>query len=418
MLVLRGRVFHGGRIEPLDVGIEGGKIAAMKKVLRSREIVDYGDRIILPGVIDLHVHMREPGLTEKEDFASGTRSAALGGVTTVLDMPNTVPPVSTRQALLAKQKTVSGRSTIDYGLYAGPLSASSVDGLVSADAFKLYMAPSTGDLRISETTLSEIVGSPKLEGRFLSVHAEDPRLFKKPQARGLEGHSVGRPIAAEVRAIETVAKLPSKAQAHVAHVTCVEALQAVVPGITTEVAPHHLLLDYRSSVGGLGKVNPPLRSPRDRSELWDAFASGRVDIVASDHAPHTLDEKTEGAFDDVPAGMPGVATALPLLLRRVHAQDLTLERLVSAMATRPAQLLGLAKGAVEVGRNADLIVVDPRRAEMITARRVRYKCGWTAFEGFEGVFPEAVYVRGERIVEDGEVIAEGVGRPIQSAGKV
>ncbi len=416
MLVLRGRVFYGGRLEPLDIGIEGGTISTIKKDLRGHETVDYGDRILLPGAIDLHVHMRDPGHLEKEDFTSGTRSAALGGVTTVLDMPNTVPAVTTREALVAKRKILTGRSMVDYGLYAAPPSAAFVEELRSADAFKAYMAPSTGHLTISEENLAGILATEGLERKLLSIHAEDPRLFKRPQAKGLEGHAAARPIAAEVRAIETVARLRAKARVHLAHVTCVEALRAVPPGASTEVTPHHLFLDYRASLGGFGKVNPPLRSPRDRSDLWAAFASGRIDVVASDHAPHTREAKTEGPFEELPSGMPGVATALPLLLRRAHAQDLTLERLVSVMCTHPADLLGLQKGLVEVGRDADLVVVNPRHTEKINARRVRYKCGWTAFEGFEGVFPEAVYVRGERIVEGGEAVAEGVGRPIETGG--
>lgn len=416
MLVLRGRVFYGGRLEPLDIGIEGGTISTIKKDLRGHETVDYGERILLPGAIDLHVHMRDPGPREKEDFASGTRSAALGGVTTVLDMPNTVPAVSTREALVAKRKALSGRSAVDYGLYAAPPSAALVEELRSADAFKAYMAPSTGDLTITEGNLAGILATEGLEKKVLSIHAEDPTLFKRAQATGLQGHAAARPIAAEVRSIETVARFRAKTHVHIAHVTCVEALHAVPPSATTEVTPHHLFLDYRSPLDGFGKVNPPLRSPRDRTELWAAFASGRLDIVASDHAPHTREEKTGGPFEEIPAGMPGVATALPLLLRKVHSQELTLERLVSAMSTKPAQLLGLRKGAVEIGRDADFIVVDPRKTEKINARRLRYKCGWTAFEGFEGVFPQAVYVHGERVVEDGEAIAEGIGRPIEPGG--
>ena len=148
--------------------------------------------------------------------------------------------------------------------------------------------------------------------------------------------------------------------------------------------------------------------------LWDAFAAGRIDVVATDHAPHTRQEKEE-PFDEAPSGLPGVATALPLLLRQVRSENLSLERLVHAMAVRPADILGIPKGRIEVGRDADLTVVDARTVAKITARRVRYKCGWTPFEGMEAVFPKTVYLRGDRIVEDGEPIAEGGGRPVVRA---
>ncbi len=175
------------------------------------------------------------------------------------------------------------------------------------------------------------------------------------------------------------------------------------------MTPHHLFLDSSKPLGARGKVNPPLRSPADREALWESFRGGRIDAVASDHAPHTLDEKG-GHFEEAPAGMPGVATAFPLLMRRTRAGELDLPRLVSAMATRPAEILGIPKGTIEVGRDADLIVVDPREIESVTAKRVQYKCGWTPFEGMEGCFPRAVYLHGETVVEDREPVSERHGR--------
>ena len=412
MRVVRGRVFYRGRLESLDLGIESGRFASIKKNVESRETIDYGERIILPGAIDLHVHMREPGLTEKEDFPSGTRCAALGGVTTVVDMPNTIPAVSTADALSAKRKILQGRSSVDYGLFGAPRISTAVPDLAAADAFKAYMAPSTGDLAVGEDALSGVIREVGAQGKILAVHAEDPRWFKRASARGLEGHSVSRPIESEVHAIETVATNRGHTAIHIAHVTCVAALDAVPSGMSTEVTPHHLFLDFLSPSGGLGKVNPPLRSPGDRRALWDAFRGGRIDLVASDHAPHTHDEKTSGPFDEIPSGMPGVATSLPLLLRQVRSQELGLDRLVSALATKPAEMLHLKKGRIEVGYDADMVVVDPRQVEKITSKRLGYKCGWTAFEGFEGIFPEAVYLRGEPILEEGETIVEGAGRPI------
>ena len=413
--MFRGRALYRGALEPLDVGVEDGRIAAIRKILPGGEVFDLGEAILLPGCLDLHVHLRDPGLTEKEDFASGTRSAALGGVTTVVDMPNTLPPVRTAAVLEAKRAAVRGRAAVDYGLYGAPSSGQTVADLQGADAFKVFMAETTGGLKIDATALADVLAAAAPSGKLVSVHAEDPGAFRKVEVRNLQDHARARPVAAEVKAIEALGRPQGEARVHVAHVTSVEGLQAIRKSMTTEATPHHLLLDNRMPLGGYGKVNPPLRSPDERAALWDAFVSGKIDLVASDHAPHTREEKEEGPFEAIPSGMPGVGTSFPLLLRRVHAQELSLERLVTAMAERPAEILGVRKGVLEVGRDADLIVVDPRRIERITAKRVGSKCGWTAFEGMEAVFPRAVYVRGEAVVEDGEAITGGLGQPLPSA---
>jgi dihydroorotase len=415
MWVIKGRVFFRGQLEPLSLGIdESGRITTIKKVLRGDEEIDHGDALILPGCVDLHVHMRDPGLRHKEDFPSGTRSAAIGGVTTVADMPNTVPAVTTAATLDQKTAGLRGRAAVDYVLYAAPQSAAAVPRLSDAAAFKVYLAESTGNLEVTVPRMEEILRAAEAERKLVAIHAEDPGKFTKRTAKDLPGHAVARPKVAEETAVANVARTRGAARVHVAHLTCVEALDQVPATATCEVTPHHLFLDWSKPLGARGKVNPPLRSSADRDALWDAFRKGRIDAVASDHAPHTLDEK--GApFEEAPAGVPGVATAFPLLMRRIRAGELDLPRLVSAMATRPAEILGIAKGTIELGRDADLLVVDPRRIERVTTKRVRYKCGWTPFEGMEACFPRAVYLRGDGIVEDGEPVAEMQGRLLRPA---
>ncbi len=414
MRVIRGRVFFRGQLEPLSLGIdEDGRIAAIKKVLRGDEEIDHGDALILPGCVDLHVHMRDPGLTEKEDFPSGTRSAALGGVTTVADMPNTKPPVTTRRTFEEKVATLKGRSAVDYALHAAPRSADAVPRLASAAAFKIYMAESTGGLELDLATAAEVLGAAGSANKLVVVHAEDPTKFTKSRTQDLKGHSDGRPASGEVSALAALERIRGSSKVHIAHITCIEVLDAAPAGATTEVSPHHLFLDWSNPLGARAKVNPPLRSREDREALWDAFRKGRIDIVASDHAPHTLEEKQQ-PFDEAPAGVPGVASSFPILMRRSRAGDLELGRLVSAMSTRPSEILGIRKGSIEIGREADLIALDPRRVERITAKRLRYKCGWTPFEGMEACFPRAVYLRGEPIIEEGEPTAEGLGRRLES----
>jgi dihydroorotase len=416
MRVIRGRVFFRGRLEPLSLGIaEDGRIAAVKKVLRGDEEIDYGDALILPGCVDLHVHMRDPGLTQKDDFPSGTRAAAIGGVTTIADMPNTEPPVTSAGVYDEKVADLRGRSAVDFALYAAPRSPDSVVPLRGAIAFKAYMAESTGALQIGAKELQGILRGAEASKKLVAVHAEDPAKFRGGKVRGLEDYAAARPKEAEVSAVSWLASVRGTTRVHVAHVTCVEALDAVPAGVTCEATPHHLFLDTSRPLGGLGKVNPPLRSAADRAALWDAFRAGRIDVVATDHAPHTLDEK-QVQFDEAPAGVPGVATSFPLLLRRTRAGEIDLVRLVATMATRPAEILGLAKGTIDIGRDADLVVVDPRSSEPIRARRLRYKCGWTPFEGMDACFPRVVYLRGEPVVDDGEPVAEYHGRLVPPAG--
>lgn len=414
MRVIRGRVFYRGRLESLSLGIdEDGKIASIRKVLRGDEELDHGESLILPGCVDLHVHMRDPGLTHKEDFASGTRAAAVGGVTTIAEMPNTVPPVISPTILEEKARALRRRSSVDFVLYAAPQSGDAVGRLSKASAFKAYMAPSTGKLHIGVRDLEVVLKEATTHRKLVVVHAEDPGRFKAGKVSGLADHDAVRPKEAETSALAILDRIRGDARVHVAHVTCVEALDAVPKGATCEASPHHLFLDASKPLGTLGKVLPPLRSPADRTALWDAFRKGRIDAIASDHAPHTLDEKGQG-FDEAPAGVPGVATSFPLLLRRTRAGDIDLARLVAATATRPADILGIAKGIIEVGRDADLTVVDPRKAEPIRGKRLPHKCGWTPFEGMEACFPGTVYLRGEPIVEAGTPIREGEGRPLAS----
>lgn len=411
MLVLEGRAYVRGKFQDCAVGIDDGKIVSIKKALRGDKHVDYGGMLLLPGAIDIHVHFRDPGLTYKEDFQSGSTAAVMGGVTTVFDMPNTLPPTTTLRQYAAKMEMAEGKSLADFGLYAAVSLAREIPRLGKVGApFKLYLAPTTGELAVADDDLDGLLGTIPEESPIV-VHAEDPSKFKEGGTGNLVQHDLSRPIASECSSIE---KLGSKGRKlHITHVTSEEGLGiSRSNGFTTDATPHHLLLDCAARIGQLGKVNPPVREPVEREKLWRALREGRVDMLASDHAPHT-DEEKDLPFKDAPAGMPGVETTVPLMLRRVRSEELPMERLISAACEGPAELMGLKKGKIEIGLDADLIVLDLREVSKIRGRRLHSKCGWTAFEGWEAVFPRATYLRGTLIVENGEVVEDSMGKPVE-----
>jgi dihydroorotase len=412
MLVIEGRVFREGRIGPAAIGVEDGTIVAIRRRLRGDPVYRYSDALILPGGLDVHVHLREPGMTHKDDVASGTESAAVGGVTTVVDMPNTIPPVRTGEALREKLRRFSKSANVDFGLYGGPATAADVENLGDATAMKVYLAESTNAPAVrGDADLAAISLAVGRAGTFLAAHCEDPARFPAGVARTLDEHHRARPPEAEVSAIERLARLRGDTRVHIAHVTTPEAAKARPPGATCEATPHHLLIDTGSKLGARGKVNPPLRPNDARDGLWREVLAGGIDVFASDHAPHTVDEKSV-RFEDAPSGVPGVATTFPVLFRYVRRQVLPLDRFVAMFSGNPAKLLGANKGEIAVGRDADLLVVDPRRIEKVTAKRCRYKCGWTPFEGLEATFPIATFVRGNLVAQEGELVSERAGRMI------
>jgi len=409
-MIIEGRAYVRGSLQDCCIGVENGRIAEIKRTLKGDEKLRFGG-IILPAGIDLHVHFREPGLTRKEDFLSGTTAAACGGITCAFDMPNTLPPATTPERMKEKVAAVERKAFVDFGLYAGLTEESDIDGLAeTATAFKMYLTVSEGDLAVGD--FSKLLGLKEelsAAGKFISVHCEDPGHIRDREAKRLEDHLASRPDSAEVGGIEMAKRLKGL-RVHVAHLSSERGLTSLAgTGFTSEVTPHHLFLNVNCDLGAFAKVNPPLRHKHDQNALWQAFTDGRIDVVASDHAPHTVDEK-EAGFDSAPAGMPGVETTIPLLLERVRLGSLPLERFVNTVCERPAEMLSLKKGRIEVGYDADMIAVDLKRPRRIRADDLHSKCGWTPFEGMSGVFPQTTIFRGEQIVRDGTVIGKPSGR--------
>ena len=420
-LVVEGRAWYKGKLQHACLGIEHGVIVKIGKNLKGERHLDYNERIILPGMIDVHTHMREPGMTHKEDFSSGTISAAFGGVTCIFDMPNTKPPTIMREDVLQKKETAASKAWVDFGVFGGVSDASNPQRIADlVVGFKMFMSSTTGSVLLSEDKdIQRAMQLIRPTGKLVSVHAEDQHLLLRMEEAGIKDHAESRPAIAERSAIERLYPFAQSNKVNVCHVTSREGLEALSRGgLTSEATPHHLLLDIASCARkGFCKVNPPLRAKEDREALMSAFAAGRIDMLASDHAPHTTAEK-EQEFESAPSGVPGVETSFPLMIMLVKRGQLSLERLVQAACVRPAELFGLNKGVIGEGKDADLMVLDPREVQRVSSRKLHSKCGWTPYEGEDAVFPQAVFLRGHLLVEDGGLVGERNGRDVVARRRV
>jgi dihydroorotase len=432
-MLVRNATLADGRVR--DVRIDGERIDAVGTDLDAvGEVIDARERLLLPGAIDAHVHFREPGDPHKETWRTGSRSAAAGGVTTVVDQPNTDPPTTTGAAY--DQKELCARhSLVDYGINGGVTADWDPETLFDRPLFALgevFLADSTGEMGIDGDLFADAVHRAAEAGVPVTVHAEDATLFDA-DARDAAGADTGRnanadawsayrTAEAEIAAVERAVEIGTDAGAHlhVAHTSTPEAVDIVADAperVTCEVTPHHCLLSRADldDLGTFGRMNPPLRSEERRAALYDRVVDGRVDLIATDHAPHTRAEKATTLLD-APSGVPGVETMVPLLLAETLDGPLTVDRVRDLTAANPAATFDLErKGAVAAGMDADLALYDLDSPRDIESGRLHSKCGWTPFEGRSGVFPVWTIVRGERVydgtmdtfdVDDGENVRE------------
>ena len=423
-LTIEGTLYHNGAFEQGCLGIENGKIVAVKKILKADRHLNVSGSLVLPAGLDMHVHFRDPGFTAKEDFSTGSLAAVFGGISTVCDMPNTDPQTTTVQALAEKTKVASAKSYADFGLYAGVTDENlgRIRELsTSCIGYKVYLGSSTHSLQLSNQNLGVALRETGRTNKITLIHAEDEHCLKAHQdtERNLIDHVRCRPAECEETAVRHViteaARLSSPV--HLCHVSSCETLERLrsrPQNLTVGVTPHHLFFDVHkiSSNQAYYKVNPPIRSSFDKDALWSGVTSGVVDVCESDHAPHTLEEK-QREFSDVPSGLPGVETMYPLLLATVKKERLSFARLLSLVCERPARLLNLPKGRLEVGCDADLIVVEFTQPEPLKAEELHSKCGWTPFEGLPVIMPSRVFIRGEPVMENHEVLVKpGFGKLI------
>lgn len=413
MKVVEGRAFIRGSLEDCCIGIERGRIVAIKKIIKGDPHYNFGNKYILPAGIDIHVHFREPGFTQKEDFYSGTKAAACGGITCIFDMPNNLPPTADLNDYEEKLSIVGRKANVDFGLYIVLSEDSEPKELSKAGCpFKIYMVATSSNYAFGDyRRLEHVLKETDVTGLHTSIHCENRETIGE-EGRNLREHLGSRPNESEVSAIRIIEDRARGTRVHICHVTAQESIPILENrNLTSEVTPHHLLLNVDSDLGAFGKVVPPLRRKDDQMALWRGLISGKIDIIASDHAPHTIEEKEEG-FERAPPGVPGVETSLPLMLIHLKRGNLTIGRLVSAMMERPAQIMGLNKGRIEVGKDADLIAVDLRKRTKIRADELSSKCRWTPYEGWEAIFPIATFLRGELIAEEGEIQETRRGRTV------
>lgn len=403
---LRSRnVYYRGDFRDLEVGIDKGKIAEVgEDVDRAKEELDLGDSLLLPGAIDGHVHFRDPGNPEKEDFRSGSRAAVRGGVTTVMDMPNNNPPIKTPSLFRKKVRIAKEKSLVNFGLYAGiPNDLNLIEPMWSEGAigFKLYMAEEDKDLEELAVKLDEI-------DALLTGHAEDKVVLDNAVSpSNPEEYLKSRPAEAEITAVKKLSSLPL-ARLHLAHVTLPESLSMIERRITTEITPHHLLLS-REDVDLSNFVpvcNPPLRSRSKVEKIQKRFVLGEIDFIASDHAPHQRKEKVTSDPGKASAGVPGVETILPISLTFAQNNNVPLWFVVEKLTGRPAEVFGLEKrGEIREGYWADLTVLDGSHSRKIKGEEFYSNAKLTPFEGYEVSFwPTMTLVNGEVKYREGQIV--------------
>lgn len=428
-----GTVHLPGGLAQVDVFVSGGRIAAIGGSGDAGETIDVTGLDVLPGVIDSQVHFREPGLEHKEDLESGSVAAVMGGVTAVFEMPNTNPNTDNEGAILDKLARAHHRMWCDHAFYVGATGQNAeelraLERLPGTAGVKIFMGSSTGNLLVAEDeALSRVLSSGT---RRVAIHAEDEaRMNERAAEHRINGdpasHPVWRDDESAMLATRRILRLAREARRriHVLHISTPAELELLAQHkdiATCEVTPQHLTLageEAYARIGTYAQMNPPIRSAAHRDGLWHWMGQGVPDVIGSDHAPHTIEEK-ERAYPASPSGMPGVQTLLPLMLNHVAEGRLTLQRLIDLTSAGPQRIFGLVrKGRIAIGYDADFTVVDLKRRWTVSADWLASRCGWSPFEGWELTGkPIGTIIRGRTAMWEDALVGTAQGEPLKFEG--
>ena len=421
LILKNGTVFTPEATEISDIAVKDGKIVDIGTFNNAEEIIDCTNLYVFPGLIDTQCHFREPGGEHKETLETGTLSAALGGVTGIFEMPNTNPLTITPEAMEFKLKKAHETSYVDFAFYFGGTAEyaehlsewENIDGVCG---IKIFMGASNGDLlSATDEEIDAIVANGK---RVIAVHAEDEAIMNENKvtilgdSNDVAMHYKWRSEESCLNATKRIVSIAKKysRKVHILHITTAQEMSFLKTNkdiASAEVLANHLTLhapDCYDMFGTLAQQNPPIREKHHQDALWAAVADGTVDIVASDHAPHTLDEKS-GTYPNTPSGTPGVQTLIPIMLNHVHEGRLSYERLVDLMAYGPYRIHKIKdKCLIRKGFNADFTVVDPKAEHIISNAEQASKSGWTPYDGKKVVgFPTMTIIGGKSIMRNGEI---------------
>ena len=416
--------------QKINIGVTSGKISYLgTQTPEAKEVFSAEGLHILPGIIDSQVHFREPGMTHKEDFDTGTRSAIQGGVTAVFDMPNTHPNTATKKDFEEKMELVGSKAHCDFGLFMGvtndnPRKLPKLEKLPGCCGLKIFMGSSTGDLLVSEDEYLQLA----LENisRPVAVHCEDEQTLIKRKHLAVEkasplAHPLWRDKDSAFIATKRIVEIAKRVNTriHVLHITTkqeLEFLKGNKDSLTVECLPQHLFFhapDCYEKLGTLAQMNPPIRVQEHQEALWKAIEDGTVDVIGSDHAPHTLEEKNK-TYPNSPSGMPGVQTILPIMLNFVNQERLSLEKLTQLLSINPARLYSAqGKGGIFMGQDADFSIVDMKAKKTIENSWIESRSGWTPYDGVTVTgWPIATIIRGQTVMKEGTILQEKAGKAI------
>ena len=428
-LILKGgNVINQDGMGLSDIAVSDGRIVGFGSGFQAAEVLDCRNLHILPGVIDSQVHFREPGPIHKEDLETGSRAAVMGGVTAVFEMPNTNPTTTSAEALADKVARGIHRMFCDFAFYVGGTrdnadQIAALENLPGSAGIKVFIGSSTGNLLVEDDAgLEQIISKLSRRAAF---HSEDEFRLRERVKYQIAGDAASHPVWRDVEAArlctERLLRIARKynKRIHVLHISTAEELPLLAAArdlATVEVTPHHLTLsagDY-ARLGTKLQMNPPVRDKHHREALWKAINSGLVDVLGSDHAPHTLEEKAR-PYPASPSGMTGVQTLVPIMLDHVNKGRLSLERLVDLTSHGPQRIFNIKnKGRIAEGYDADFTIVDLKRTEMITNKWIESRCAWTPYDGVKVQgWVVGTFVRGHRAMWQGEIAAEATGEAVK-----